>query len=107
MNDKKLNILVTGATGFLGKAILRAFSNHKDVHLIAACRNKDKLQSSFDGEIRQGDLLDQDYLKTMVKNVDVICHAGTWAAMWGHKKQEQKNFYQPNINLIECHRGRC
>ena len=72
MNDKKLNILVTGATGFLGKAILSAFASNKTVHLIAACRNKDKLPSTFDGEIRQGDLRDKDYLKTMVKNIDVI-----------------------------------
>ena len=101
MTAKTLNILVTGATGFLGKAILNAFAQNENINLIAACRNKQNLPESFNGEVRQGDLRDSAYLKTMVKDIDVICHAGTWAAMWGHAKQEQQNFYQPNIELIE------
>lgn len=101
MTAKTLNVLVTGATGFLGKAILNAFALNENINLIAACRNKQNLPESFKGDVRQGDLRDSTYLKTMVKDIDVICHAGTWAAMWGHAKQEQQNFYQPNIELIE------
>ena len=94
-------ILVTGATGFLGKSILNAFAQYENVEVIAACRNPAKLTKSFKGEVREGDLRDPSYRQAVVKNVDVICHAGTWASMWGHDQQEQQYFYQPALDLIE------
>lgn len=102
MSSEQLTILVTGSTGFLGQTVLKAFSQHKDIKLIAACRNKSKLPNFFSGEVREGDLRDPDYLEKLVKDVDVICHTGTWAAMWEHQQLEQQNFYQPSIALIEA-----
>ena len=96
MSVNILNVLVTGATGFLGKAIVKEFEQNENINLIAACRNKEKLAHSFKGEVREGDLLDHTYLKSMVKDIDIICHAGTWAAMWAHKKKKNKI----SINLI-------
>jgi len=101
MASGTMNVLVTGASGFLGKNILKAFNNNPKVNVIAACRNKNKLPDYFTGEVRAGDLRDPDYLTTMVKGIDIICHAGTWAAMWSHAQQEQQNFYQPTISLID------
>jgi nucleoside-diphosphate-sugar epimerase len=101
MQNKKQTILVTGATGFLGKNILEAFASHENVTLIAACRDLGKLSKSFQGEVREGDLFDSSYRQSVVKGVDVICHAGTWAAMWGHAVKERDNFYQPTLDLIE------
>ena len=98
-NNKK--VLVTGASGFLGKNIVKAFSGYENIELIAAGRNKRKLQEWFQGDIREGDLHDPNYRKAVVQNVDVICHAGTWAAMWAHSKQEYENFYLPTIDLID------
>jgi len=102
MSAEKQTILVTGATGFLGKSIINAFNRNNKVNLIAACRDRNKLPETFIGEVREGDLRDPRYLKTLVKDVDVICHAGTWAAMWGHDALEQQNFYQPTLQFIEC-----
>ncbi|KPJ93068.1 MAG: hypothetical protein AMJ53_08150 [Gammaproteobacteria bacterium SG8_11] len=101
MLAKKPTILVTGASGFLGKTVLNAFASHENVTLIAACRDSYKLSTTFKGEIREGDLRDQAYRQSVVQGVDVICHAGTWAAMWGHGKEEQENFFQPTVDLIE------
>ncbi|MCK5334821.1 MAG: NAD(P)-dependent oxidoreductase [Gammaproteobacteria bacterium] len=101
MSKNKLTVLITGASGFLGKAIIKAFAEDKNVIIVAACRDKQKLPRSFTGEVRAGDLRDRVYLKSMVQGIDVICHAGTWAAMWGHTKQEQQNFYLPALDLIE------
>jgi nucleoside-diphosphate-sugar epimerase len=94
-------ILVTGASGFLGKSILDAFASCENVKIIAACRNKHKLPVTYKGEVREGDLRDPAYRQSVVENIDVICHAGTWASMWGHHKQEQQNFYLPTRDLIE------
>ena len=51
-------VVITGATGFVGSHVLQAFVdiNHKDLHIIAACRDRTKLIKTFKGEIREGDL---------------------------------------------------
>ncbi len=94
-------ILVTGASGFLGRNILKAFENQTNVQVIAACRDKNRLPDFFHGDVREGDLCSSDYRKSVVEGIDVICHAGTWASMWGHLQQEKDNFYLPTIDLIE------
>ncbi len=99
--NNNLRILVTGATGFLGKNILLALMNEKNVEVIAACRNPKALLDFFSGDIRVGDLRDPDYRKSVVKDIDVICHAGTWSSFWGHANKELTHFYDPCIDLIE------
>ena len=102
MAEQQITVLVTGATGFLGKTVLSSFKGQGSARLIAACRDRDRLPEEFSGEVREGDLRDADYLTRLVKDVDVICHTGTWAAMWNHRPQEARNFYQPTLALIEA-----
>jgi len=97
----KTRILVTGATGFLGGNILNAMAADPNIECIAACRNPKRLGSGFSGEVREGDLLDDRYRGDLVEDVDVICHAGTWASMWAHKRLERERFYEPTRDLIE------
>lgn len=101
MTNPNTKILITGATGFVGRNLLETFSNNENASLVAACRDKSKLPPFFHGEVRQGDLRDATYRKELVKDIDIICHAGTWAALWGHKKQEKEYFYEPTIDLLE------
>ncbi len=49
---KKLRVLVTGATGFLGSNVLKALMTQPDVEPIAACRRREKLPRNFKGEVR-------------------------------------------------------
>ena len=93
-------VLVTGATGFLGQGILRAFRD-SDITVVAACRTPARLPSWFDGEVRVGDLTDPDYRKSLVQDVDAICHAGTWGAFWGHAEQERRFFLEPALDLVD------
>jgi nucleoside-diphosphate-sugar epimerase len=99
--ERTQRVLVTGATGFLGRNVLQALAARPDVAPIAACRRIENLPAGFAGEVRAGDLLDAAYRTAVVENVDVVCHAGTWAAFWGHASLERSRFLEPTIDLIE------
>jgi nucleoside-diphosphate-sugar epimerase len=94
-------ILVIGATGFLGGHILNAFQTRSDVEVIAACRTPEKLPAWFAGEVRAGDLLDAQYRRAVLAEVDVVCNAGGWGSFWGHKALEYSHFYLPTKDLID------
>ncbi len=94
-------VLVTGATGFLGSHVLESLMPYEDITLIAACRNSTKLLPDFKGEVRQGDLTDDAYVKQLVKGVDIICHTAAWTSLWSHRKDEQRYYRKPTKALID------
>lgn len=98
---KNIRVLVTGATGFLGSNVLKALMTQPGVEPIAACRRREWLPGNFKGEVRVGNLMDADYRREAVKDIDVVCNCGNWASMWNHKQQERERFFEPTRDLIE------
>jgi len=96
-------ILVTGATGFVGSHVLEALTgiSHKDLHIIAACRDRRKLIPGYGGEIREGDLRDPDYLQRVLAGVDIVCHCAAWTSLWGKRQESDELFLQPSLQLIQ------
>lgn len=93
-------VLVTGANGFVGSHVLEALQKREDVRVIACCRNKTKLPAEFKGEVRDGDLRNESYRQSLVKGIDVICHAAAWSALWGHAEESRTAFLEPTLALI-------
>lgn len=94
-------ILVTGANGFIGSHTLEYLRCQSDIRLIAVCRDRRKLPADYRGEVRQGDLRDETYLKGLLNGVDVVVHAAAWSSLWGHAQQSEALFYQPSRQLVE------
>jgi nucleoside-diphosphate-sugar epimerase len=96
-------IVVTGATGFVGSHVLEELIQigHKDLHIIAACRDRRKLIPEFTGEVREGDLRDPEYLERVLAGADIVCHCAAWTSLWGNRKASDKLFLQPSLNLLD------
>ncbi len=96
-------ILVTGATGFVGSHVLEALNRiaHKDLRIIAACRDRRKLIADYDGEIREGDLRDPDYLHRMLTGVDIVCHCAAWTSFECKTSESDELFLHPSLQLIQ------
>ena len=78
-----MKALVTGATGFLGSAILRLLvSEGYDVRVlvreIADMRNLE----NFDVKVIKGDLQNTDSLKTAVNSCDQLFHVAADYRLW-------------------------
>lgn len=97
-------VLITGATGFVGSHILRAFATQSDsdIRVIAACRDQTRLPAGLATEVREGDLRDKAYLHSLLDGVDVVCHAAAWSSLWGHREQSEELFLQPSLNVLEA-----
>ncbi|MCB1167419.1 MAG: NAD(P)H-binding protein [Leptospiraceae bacterium] len=98
---EKINVLVTGASGFLGGETIAALQKRSNVQIVAAVRDPHRMrngQSSI--ELRVGDLTDAEYRKSVVQGIDVICHTGTWGSFWGHAALERSLFLEPAKDLI-------
>ncbi len=96
-----MKVLITGAKGFVGQAILNNIPQNSEIEILATARTAEGLTQDRAIHWQFGDLKDSDFVKELVKGVDVIMHAASWAAMWGNSKKERGNFYEPTLNLLK------
>ena len=75
--------LVTGATGFLGSAVMRCLiSAHHDVRVLARPGSNRKNLAGFPVEIAEGDLLDHASLHRAVIGCDYLFHVAADYRLW-------------------------
>ncbi|MFX0171468.1 MAG: NAD-dependent epimerase/dehydratase family protein [Candidatus Hodarchaeota archaeon] len=82
-----MNILVTGATGFLGGHLVEYLvaNNHEVICMIRKTSNT-KLLDELGVETRIGDLGDPYSMKSVVKNVELTYHLGSYYTFLGKKE---------------------
>ena len=97
-NEIKLNqtILLTGATGFLGKYVIEELEN-RDYKIIAIGRNINigkEIESSTCKFYKVDFTLKEDLEKIFIKEkIDIVLHCGALSSAWG----KWKDFYTNNV----------
>ena len=98
-----MKTLITGATGFVGTAVLRELlkKGHKVKALVRQSSVLDNLKN-LDVETVQGDLIDRDSLKLALKDCKYLFHVAADYRLWVPKSEE---IYLNNVkgteNLME------
>lgn len=88
--------LVTGATGFLGSAVMRCLltAGHEVRVLVRPGSNRKNLEN-FSVEITEGDLLDHQSLKRAVSGCDNLFHVAADYRLW---VPDPETMYAINVN---------
>ena len=74
MKNKKLNILICGATGFIGKNMLEHFCQKKNVRIFATYHRKNKFKKKNVNWIRVN-LCNKIQVEKILRNIDIVIQA--------------------------------
>lgn len=90
------NILVTGATGFIGRYMVRSLIE-KNCKVRIIVRNEENARKIFDNIVEYiiGDISDEDKIKESLHGIDIVYHL---AAIRGeYKKLDKEDYFKSNI----------
>lgn len=83
-----MTILVTGGTGYVGGAVVRALRDRgEQVRVLARNNSKTNHLIELGVEITQGDILDQSSLEAALDGCDTLYHTAAIYAFWTPDKQ--------------------
>jgi len=91
-------ILITGATGFLGKYLVDVFKKN-NYAVIATGRNKDRGAELVSEQVTfiACDLTNEYETLKLMKDVDIVVHAAALSSAWGR----YESFYNSNVKSTE------
>lgn len=104
-----MNILVTGAGGFIGNRLLHALACEAGVEAYALSRHKLEMQNVV---ICQGDIMDAVFLDSIFRNYrfDVVVHLAAITehdAIVNHRMESLQLNLQGTGNLLKCFNNYC
>ena len=95
------HVFVTGAGGFLGKAICRLL-RLADIKVTGFARGHYPELTDMGVHMKQGDITDFSRLKEAMKSCDLVFHVAAKAGVWGSKD----DYFKPNVqgaqNIIQA-----
>jgi len=96
-----MNILVTGATGFIGRHLTAALSETHFVRCLVRETSDTSVLKNFNTEIIYGDLFDKDSLGPVLDGIDLVYHLA--GEVYSRRKVD---YYKGNVlatqNLLEA-----
>jgi nucleoside-diphosphate-sugar epimerase len=99
-----MKVLVTGGTGYVGRAIVRALNRAGHTSVVFA---RTASRSELPGRLVDGDIRDRAAIDRAADGVDAICHTAALVSIWRRRRQD---FDDVNVggleNAIEVCRAR-
>lgn len=96
-------ILLTGATGLLGRHILEQLTAvGYDVRCVVRDPNKAKRLEEYGSELVFGDLTDADAVGAAMAGVDAVIHAAAVLGGWGKKEIFLRNNLEATRNVVQA-----
>lgn len=86
---KKIKILVTGASGFVGSSFMKRFNNRNDIELFGLGRRSMAMPNYTSQDLTQG--------MDIAFTPDVVIHAAAHVSPWGSKKK----YYANNVSATD------
>ncbi len=80
-----MKVLVTGGTGYVGRAIVLALAQASHMPVVFARRAS---HSRLPGQLFDGDVRDRDALIRAADGVDAICHTAALVSIWRARRSE-------------------
>lgn len=90
-----MQVLVTGGTGYLGRAIVRALGRHGHEPIVFA---RHATSAGLPGRAVDGDVRDRTALARAAAGADAICHAAALVSVWRARPAE---FDEVNVGGLE------
>jgi NAD+-dependent farnesol dehydrogenase len=90
-----MRVLITGATGYLGRNLVRAFlaKGHATVGF-----SRHASTSGLPGELIDGDVRDAAQLAGAAEGCDAVCHSAALVSVWRKRREE---FDEVNVHGLE------
>jgi nucleoside-diphosphate-sugar epimerase len=99
-----MKVLVTGGTGYVGRAIVRALTRAGHTTVVFA---RTATRSGLPGQLVDGDIRDRAALDRAADGVEAICHAAALVSIWRRRRQEFDDINVGGLeNAIEVCRAR-
>lgn len=107
--DNSEQVLVTGASGFVGSAVARALVRRgMRVRALVRPTSPRAHLDGFDIEFVQGDLRDADSLRSAMKGVRYLVHVAADYRLWARNRNEiMQNNIAATRNIMEVAREAC
>lgn len=80
-----MNVLVTGGTGYVGRAIVLALASHGHTPVVFA---RAAGRSGLPGRLVDGDIRDRAAVNRAAERVDAICHTAALVSIWRARREE-------------------
>ncbi|MDM8001243.1 MAG: NAD-dependent epimerase/dehydratase family protein [Dehalococcoidia bacterium] len=97
-----MNVLVTGATGFLGSYLVDKCIEQGDRVrcLVRGSSNLDYLRRYREVQLSYGSLMDEDAIDAAMEGIEIVYHAAARSADWGTRRQFWESNYLGAIHVL-------